>query len=99
MILKLSDLQRSLDISLATTHGPNRIYLIVGQYCAKASESGGATVLYQKDGLLTFQFMTLSVRTCTGSSVNTASHGNCWALRCEPSLTLRTTALCSELPS
>lgn len=36
MILKLSDLQRALDYSLATTHGANRIYLIVGQYCAKA---------------------------------------------------------------
>ncbi|TXT16077.1 hypothetical protein VHUM_00580 [Vanrija humicola] len=38
MILKLSDLQRSLDNSLATTHGPNRLYLILGQYCAQASE-------------------------------------------------------------
>lgn len=39
MILKLSDLQRSLDISLATTHGPNRVYIIIGQYCAQASTS------------------------------------------------------------
>ncbi|KAL7422830.1 hypothetical protein Q5752_002126 [Cryptotrichosporon argae] len=36
MILKLSDLQRSLDFSLATTHGDARVFLIVGQYCAKA---------------------------------------------------------------
>jgi aarF domain-containing kinase len=50
MILKLSDLQRrvqaevmecrlndrSLDFSLATTHGQSRIFLIVARYCAKA---------------------------------------------------------------
>ena len=36
MILKLSDLQRSLDYSLSTTHGQTRIFLIVAQYCAKA---------------------------------------------------------------
>lgn len=36
MILKLSDLQRALDYSLSTTHGANRIYLIIGQYCADA---------------------------------------------------------------
>ncbi|ORY20838.1 ABC1 family-domain-containing protein [Naematelia encephala] len=36
MILKLSDLQRSLDQSLATTHGQSRVFLIVAQYCAKA---------------------------------------------------------------
>jgi len=52
MILKLSDLQRyvlacscsvcadkrSLDFSLATTHGQSRIFLIVAQYCAKAGK-------------------------------------------------------------
>lgn len=51
MILKLSDLQRSLDVSLATTHGPvslarayvsitanvqTRIFVIVARYCADA---------------------------------------------------------------
>ncbi|WWD07443.1 hypothetical protein V865_005542 [Kwoniella europaea PYCC6329] len=36
MILKLSDLQRSLDQSLATTHGQNRVFVIVARYCAKA---------------------------------------------------------------
>ncbi|ORX34080.1 ABC1 family-domain-containing protein [Kockovaella imperatae] len=36
MILKLSDLQRSLDQSLATTHGQSRIFLIVARYCADA---------------------------------------------------------------
>ncbi|WVR04771.1 hypothetical protein IAU60_001783 [Kwoniella sp. DSM 27419] len=36
MILKLSDLQRSLDESLATTHGQSRIFVIVARYCAKA---------------------------------------------------------------
>ncbi|OCF77156.1 hypothetical protein I204_02868 [Kwoniella mangroviensis CBS 8886] len=36
MILKLSDLQRSLDQSLATTHGHNRVFVIVARYCAKA---------------------------------------------------------------
>jgi aarF domain-containing kinase len=36
MILKLSDLQRSLDQSLATTHGQSRIFVIVARYCAKA---------------------------------------------------------------
>ena len=53
MILKLSDLQRrvqsqhklrhltsrSLDASLATTHGQSRIFLIVARYCAKAGQS------------------------------------------------------------
>lgn len=36
MILKLSDLQRSLDYSLSTTHSVNRIYIIIGQYCTLA---------------------------------------------------------------
>lgn len=36
MILKLSDLQRSLDLSLATTHGPSRIFVIVARYCTTA---------------------------------------------------------------
>ncbi|OWZ34155.1 aarF domain-containing kinase [Cryptococcus neoformans c45] len=36
MILKLSDLQRSLDQSLATTHGQSRVFVIVARYCAKA---------------------------------------------------------------
>nr|XP_019046934.1 Atypical/ABC1/ABC1-B protein kinase [Kwoniella bestiolae CBS 10118]OCF25864.1 Atypical/ABC1/ABC1-B protein kinase [Kwoniella bestiolae CBS 10118] len=36
MILKLSDLQRSLDQSLATTHGQNRVFVIVARYCAEA---------------------------------------------------------------
>lgn len=36
MILKLSDLQRSLDYSLATTHGQYRVYIIIGHYCAEA---------------------------------------------------------------
>ncbi|WWC59689.1 uncharacterized protein I303_102251 [Kwoniella dejecticola CBS 10117] len=36
MILKLSDLQRSLDQSLATTHGQSRIFVIVARYCSKA---------------------------------------------------------------
>ena len=36
MILKLSDLQRSLDNSLATTHGQSRIFLIVARYCDDA---------------------------------------------------------------
>ncbi|GFZ47956.1 ABC1 family protein MCP2 homolog [Saitozyma sp. JCM 24511] len=36
MILKLSDLQRSLDQSLATTHGQSRIYVIIARYCAEA---------------------------------------------------------------
>lgn len=36
MILKLSDLQRSLDLSLATTHGPSRIFVIVARYCTQA---------------------------------------------------------------
>ncbi|OCF33849.1 Atypical/ABC1/ABC1-B protein kinase [Kwoniella heveanensis BCC8398] len=36
MILKLSDLQRSLDQSLATTHGQSRIFVIVARYCADA---------------------------------------------------------------
>lgn len=39
MILKLSDLQRSLDQSLATTHGQSRVFVIVARYCAKASTS------------------------------------------------------------
>lgn len=39
MILKLSDLQRSLDQSLATTHGQSRIFIIVARYCAKAGTS------------------------------------------------------------
>lgn len=39
MILKLSDLQRSLDYSLSTTHSVNRIYIIVGQYCTAAGAS------------------------------------------------------------
>ncbi|RSH82676.1 uncharacterized protein EHS24_007670 [Apiotrichum porosum] len=34
MILKLSDLQRSLDYSLSTTHGQHRVYIIIGRYCA-----------------------------------------------------------------
>jgi aarF domain-containing kinase len=38
MILKLSDLQRSLDQSLATTHGQSRIFVIVARYCAKAGK-------------------------------------------------------------
>jgi hypothetical protein len=38
MILKLSDLQRSLDQSLATTHGQSRIYVIIARYCAEAGE-------------------------------------------------------------
>lgn len=38
MILKLSDLQRSLDYSLATTHGQYRVYVIIGHYCSKAGE-------------------------------------------------------------
>ncbi|RXK39195.1 Atypical/ABC1/ABC1-B protein kinase [Tremella mesenterica] len=41
MILKLSDLQRSLDQSLSTTHGQSRIFLIIAQYCAQA--------IYQSD--------------------------------------------------
>ncbi|KLT43520.1 putative mitochondrion protein [Cutaneotrichosporon oleaginosum] len=36
MILKLSDLQRSLDYSLSTTHSAHRIYIIIGQYCTQA---------------------------------------------------------------
>lgn len=39
MILKLSDLQRSLDQSLATTHGQSRVFIIVARYCAKAGTS------------------------------------------------------------
>lgn len=39
MILKLSDLQRSLDQSLHTTHGQSRIFIIVARYCAKAGKS------------------------------------------------------------
>ena len=38
MILKLSDLQRSLDQSLHTTHGQSRIFIIVARYCAKAGK-------------------------------------------------------------
>jgi aarF domain-containing kinase len=38
MILKLSDLQRSLDASLATTHGQYRVYIIIGEFCAKAGK-------------------------------------------------------------
>jgi hypothetical protein len=38
MILKLSDLQRSLDQSLETTHGQSRIFVIVARYCAKAGK-------------------------------------------------------------
>ncbi|KAL1413273.1 hypothetical protein Q8F55_001028 [Vanrija albida] len=54
MILKLSDLQRSLDNSLATTHGPHRIYLILGQYCAQAiwqSDREDLSEDYHKHGL------------------------------------------------
>jgi aarF domain-containing kinase len=36
MILKLSDLQRSLDYSLSTTHSAHRIYIIIGQFCTQA---------------------------------------------------------------
>ncbi|WRT64578.1 uncharacterized protein IL334_001510 [Kwoniella shivajii] len=36
MILKLSDLQRSLDQSLATTGGQSRIFVIVARYCSEA---------------------------------------------------------------
>ncbi|WWD21696.1 hypothetical protein CI109_106182 [Kwoniella shandongensis] len=36
MILKLSDLQRSLDQSLATTHGQSRVFVIIARYCAEA---------------------------------------------------------------
>lgn len=39
MILKLSDLQRSLDYSLSTTHSVNRIYIIIGQFCTLAGMS------------------------------------------------------------
>lgn len=39
MILKLSDLQRSLDQSLVTTHGQSRVFVIVARYCAKAGTS------------------------------------------------------------
>lgn len=39
MILKLSDLQRSLDQSLSTTHGQSRIFIIVARYCAQAGQS------------------------------------------------------------
>jgi aarF domain-containing kinase len=45
MILKLSDLQRSLDYSLATTHGQYRVYMIIGEYCAEASECSARVVL------------------------------------------------------
>lgn len=37
MILKLSDLQRSLDNSLHTTHGQSRVFMIVARYCAEAA--------------------------------------------------------------
>lgn len=73
MILKLSDLQRSLDISLATTHGPNRIYLIVGQYCAKASE-------YATIDPADRQSISRTVRTFPNNSVKTASRLGCSGL-------------------
>lgn len=36
MILKLNDLTRSLDQSLATTHGSSRVFVIVARYCSLA---------------------------------------------------------------
>lgn len=51
MILKLSDLQRSLDQSLATTHGQSRVFIIVARYCAKAGTSPAffPTLIYLAD--------------------------------------------------
>ncbi|TIB57611.1 hypothetical protein E3P78_04151 [Wallemia ichthyophaga] len=37
MVLKLNDLTRHLDTSLHTTHGPTRVFLIIGQYCEKSN--------------------------------------------------------------
>lgn len=36
IVLKLNDLTRSLDVSLATTHGPARVFLIVARACSRA---------------------------------------------------------------
>lgn len=36
MILKLNDLTRGLDVSLATTHGPSRVFVIVARACSYA---------------------------------------------------------------
>jgi len=47
MILKLSDLQRSLDYSLATTHGQYRVYVIIGHYCSMAGELSSPSVDHQ----------------------------------------------------
>lgn len=46
MILKLNDLQRSLDISLATTHGPSRIFIIVARFCAYSAWQDDRQQLY-----------------------------------------------------
>ncbi|TIA87990.1 hypothetical protein E3P99_02851 [Wallemia hederae] len=37
MVLKLNDLTRHLDTSLHTTHGPTRVFLIIGQYCERSN--------------------------------------------------------------
>lgn len=77
MILKLSDLQRSLDISLATTHGPNRIYLIVGQYCAQASMSDMATPRCSSRPFADHQSSSRNAKTFTRNFATAAFHGAC----------------------
>ncbi|KAJ9122261.1 hypothetical protein QFC22_001681 [Naganishia vaughanmartiniae] len=56
MILKLNDLQRALDLSLATTHGASRIFLIVARFCAFAVHEDDQQILRErraKEGLTT----------------------------------------------
>ena len=70
MILKLSDLQRSLDQSLATTHGQSRIFVIVARYCAKAGKqshytSNSANKQVWDDDFTSFRSHSLSLRSLT----------------------------------
>ncbi|KAJ9108246.1 hypothetical protein QFC19_002494 [Naganishia cerealis] len=56
MILKLNDLQRALDISLATTHGASRVFIIVARFCAFAVHEEDQRLLLErraKQGLTT----------------------------------------------
>ncbi|GHJ87079.1 hypothetical protein NliqN6_3481 [Naganishia liquefaciens] len=48
MILKLNDLQRALDISLATTHGASRIFIIVARFCAFAVHEDDQRILRER---------------------------------------------------
>ncbi|ODN79431.1 hypothetical protein L202_03415 [Cryptococcus amylolentus CBS 6039] len=59
MILKLSDLQRSLDQSLHTTHGQSRVFVIVAQYCAKSIWQGDCATFKRSLSVEGFSFKAL----------------------------------------